>query len=399
MKKIFTFVVALFALAIGANAETTTVGATDNTAGWWTAFSDYYSLTGDGTITLKFKNYTSGTNLWNNWVCVVTNNNDRNTTDYSEYFVMRADNYGWGTDWKTTENCPGVLAASTWEDADFKANMNGADVVLTITRIGNNLSMHAHSTNGTTTYFEDYQQTVENLPETIRCFLTVDGSHITDLSGTVSTGNAILGSTNNDCAWLSAFSGPSSLTGNGTITYTFTNYTDKVNTWDNWVLVCTNDNNRGATGYSEYFVMRADNYGWGSSWNTSESNPGTLESNFNWDTFANDLYGAKMVVVLTRKDNQLTMRADYTTTSNATYYEEFSMSVTDLPETIRTFLTAQAAHLENVTVKVAKDATAISSVKAASEEADGAIYNLAGQRVSKDTKGLVIKNGKKMVVK
>ena len=42
--------------------------------------------------------------------------------------------------------------------------------------------------------------------------------------------------------------------------------------------------------------------------------------------------------------------------------------------------------------------TGIATVKAANAN-NGAIFNLAGQRVGKDFKGLVIMNGKKMVVK
>jgi len=43
--------------------------------------------------------------------------------------------------------------------------------------------------------------------------------------------------------------------------------------------------------------------------------------------------------------------------------------------------------------------TAISTVKAAAESADAPIYNLAGQKVDKSFKGVVIQNGKKVVIK
>lgn len=42
--------------------------------------------------------------------------------------------------------------------------------------------------------------------------------------------------------------------------------------------------------------------------------------------------------------------------------------------------------------------TGISDITAA-DDADAPVYNLAGQRVSKDTKGLLIKNGKKFINK
>ena len=44
------------------------------------------------------------------------------------------------------------------------------------------------------------------------------------------------------------------------------------------------------------------------------------------------------------------------------------------------------------------DATAIKGVESDTAE-NGAIYNLAGQRVGKDYKGIVIKNGKKFMNK
>lgn len=43
--------------------------------------------------------------------------------------------------------------------------------------------------------------------------------------------------------------------------------------------------------------------------------------------------------------------------------------------------------------------TGINAVKASAESVNAPLYNLAGQRVSNDAKGLVIKNGKKVVVK
>ena len=46
------------------------------------------------------------------------------------------------------------------------------------------------------------------------------------------------------------------------------------------------------------------------------------------------------------------------------------------------------------------DATATSiSSKTATQQSNAAVYNLAGQRVNQNYKGLVIKNGKKVVVK
>lgn len=46
-----------------------------------------------------------------------------------------------------------------------------------------------------------------------------------------------------------------------------------------------------------------------------------------------------------------------------------------------------------------QNGTGINTVKTAASEADGAIYNLAGQRLEKAQKGIVIRNGKKVIVK
>ena len=45
------------------------------------------------------------------------------------------------------------------------------------------------------------------------------------------------------------------------------------------------------------------------------------------------------------------------------------------------------------------DPSGIINVKKDAVKADGAIYNLAGQRVSKDYKGIVVKNGKMYITK
>ena len=49
--------------------------------------------------------------------------------------------------------------------------------------------------------------------------------------------------------------------------------------------------------------------------------------------------------------------------------------------------------------KIPSTTTGISTVKGNVVNIDGAIFNVAGQQVSKDYKGLVIKNGKKMIQK
>ena len=46
-----------------------------------------------------------------------------------------------------------------------------------------------------------------------------------------------------------------------------------------------------------------------------------------------------------------------------------------------------------------QDANGVAAIKADASDANAPIYNLAGQKVGKGFKGLVIQNGKKFVVK
>ena len=61
----------------------------------------------------------------------------------------------------------------------------------------------------------------------------------------------------------------------------------------------------------------------------------------------------------------------------------------------KAYVSYTAAEARNLTVKFNNETTAISNV--AAEQANGAIYNLAGQRVATAKKGLYIENGKKVI--
>jgi len=77
---------------------TAIVGAENNSSGWWTAFSDYFTIPSNKLLHLEFINHGTGVNNWNNWNLGVTNAiADRTAATYKEYFVLRADAWGWGT--------------------------------------------------------------------------------------------------------------------------------------------------------------------------------------------------------------------------------------------------------------------------------------------------------------
>lgn len=57
----------------------------------------------------------------------------------------------------------------------------------------------------------------------------------------------------------------------------------------------------------------------------------------------------------------------------------------------------KSAVLHNVTILHSSDGSGISIITTEKEDANAPVYNLAGQRVSKDAKGILIQNGKKFI--
>ncbi|HEY4785197.1 MAG TPA: hypothetical protein VIH57_04075 [Bacteroidales bacterium] len=167
---------------------TAIAGAEDNSSAWWTAFTDYFAIPTNKLLHLEFINHTSGVNNWNNWNLVVANAK-RDAANYSEYFVLRSDAYGWGGTMANvnpkyafdikmiTQNYPDINGnGDIWDD--FRTTMQGARVSLDIdhSATGNVfVTATAVGTNGTT-LVEKYQQPV-SATDTIITFLVCDGSY------------------------------------------------------------------------------------------------------------------------------------------------------------------------------------------------------------------------------
>ena len=155
----------------------TLVGAEDNSSGWWTEFSQYFSVPPGKKLVLEFVNYGSGANNWNNWnVCVA--NGERDGDGYSEYFLLRSDWYGWGNgdyDGAVIEFDYGG-AEVNWDE--FREKMQGAYVTMTLdhARAGAAyLEVHSVSPDGMD-IVEKYNQPV-SATSNVNVFLVCDGSH------------------------------------------------------------------------------------------------------------------------------------------------------------------------------------------------------------------------------
>ena len=113
------------------------VGQTDNNSAWWADFSQYFTIPVAKKLVLKFKNNSLGEANYQNWVLGVTNAKERGADGYSEYFVLRADMWKWGSgdngsNTGVSLDMDGVAPDSDawWEN--FRAKMNGAEVEMTV---------------------------------------------------------------------------------------------------------------------------------------------------------------------------------------------------------------------------------------------------------------------------
>lgn len=177
----------------------------------------------------------------------------------------------------------------------------------------------------------------------------------------------------------------------------FYNYSNKQKNWNNWCLVAANAE-RGAAGYAEHFVLRNDNYGWfttagGNTADNSSNVDFTLSSDYNWDTFADDMNGSlvDMNVELT-SGNVVKMTSTITTTAKKVYNYSFSMKLTENQSSVVLFFVNEGSYIDGSSLSTGIDAPFIITKKA---ESDGKWYNLNGQQVDSSYKGIVVVNGRK----
>lgn len=169
--------------------------------------------------------------------------------------------------------------------------------------------------------------------------------------------------------------------------FLFYNYSNKEANYKNWCLYGASATH-GETGYTEYFGVRCDNWD-----NTTGSNTGCL-SDYNWGTFTTDMHESlvKMTVDYT-SNGVFTMKAVITTKVGKTYNYSYTKNISANPSSITLFFVSEGSYIDGSSIP-----TAVSSVVPNdSRFTYVTIYNIAGQKVTADYKGVIIKNGKKYV--
>ena len=274
----------------------TSLGATDNSTGWWGAHSENIKVGPNETYVSSFTNYTSGANNWNNFVVVLCK------ADNSEYAVVRADNYGWGDGYAA---CTPIGTQGDW--GTWLAAMDGAKVTTYVTNNGDgtaNVKAVMVGNDGKT-YTQEYVGINTVDPDNFYFRFTVDGCHLEF--------DNVLGAEDNSTGWWGAHSDMIQVPVGKTYTTRIRNFTTGANNWNNFVVVLTREDN------SEYAVVRADNYGWGDSYGACTPSGGQAD----WGAWLSAMDEALVTVSVTNNGGSADVKCVMIGNDGITYYQDY----------------------------------------------------------------------------
>lgn len=149
--------------------STDMIGTEDNSTAFWGAHSDDFNVPAGQTKSITFTNYSSLSDNCNNFVVILRK------ADLTEYAVVRADNYGWGTGYGA---CTPNGTQGDW--ATWLAGMNGAKVTVYVTNCGNGTAdVQAVMVGTTSTISTQCYWGINTIDANDLNFaLTVDGCHL-----------------------------------------------------------------------------------------------------------------------------------------------------------------------------------------------------------------------------
>lgn len=322
-----------------------TIGNTDYTSNFFEPKSEQLVRSGDCIFHYQFYNYNNSGDNWNNWVLAVTNGKEFGADGYAEYFVLRADAYGWGD---SNYNAANIIHGFNWDT--FVADMQGALVDMTITRNGSKINVSVKTKTASGGALADYSFSYDGVSTTdIGTFITVNHSYIelskaeTYYGASYSTGDYRIGAQDCSAGWWTVFSQHTKIEGtNSALRYQFKNYTKGDENFKNWLVILTNGKDRPESGYEEYLVLRSDAFGWGARYNADN-----MTSGFDWSTFKTDMNGAEVVLEIKRADGRVDVISNVTTAAGKAL-PTYSIYFEDLEESaeLGAFLTIEGGYID-----------------------------------------------------
>ena len=163
--------------------------------------------------------------------------------------------------------------------------------------------------------------------------------------------NTIVGAEDCSSAWWTAFSDYFTVPAGKMLNLEFVNHSSGAGNWNNWNLVVTTPFEREAEGYSEYFVLRSDAYGWGN----ADYNAAMIGYDYQdldgdgdiWNDFRDVMQGA---TVLMQVDHSVTGNAFVTVANTSadgsvTFTETYQQPVSATDD-INVFIAADGSYFE-----------------------------------------------------
>ncbi|WP_262288260.1 bacterial Ig-like domain-containing protein [Hallella absiana] len=148
---------------------------------------------------------------------------------------------------------------------------------------------------------------------------------------------SLVGLKDNTTAWWTAFSDDVKVPAGETRSFSFTNYTDGLSNWYNFLTILRNADK------GEYGVVRADNYGWGNGYAACQHD-GTAGAD--WASWLAAMNGAKVTVYVTNCNNGTAdVQAIMKGTDGKTYTQYYLGLNTVDPADLYVAFTADHCHL------------------------------------------------------
>ncbi len=170
------------------------------------------------------------------------------------------------------------------------------------------------------------------------------------------------------------------------VDFKFYNFSDMAENWHNWALYGASAIH-GASSYTEYFGIRCDNWD-----NTSFSNDG-CSSNFNWDTFKSDMNGSRVDMHTEYSENGVfSMNSVITTSEGVKYDYSYTKALDSKPEMITLFFVSEKSYIDGSDLE-----NGVMEISVEPNPYHNRTYNVWGQEVDSTYKGIVIRNGKKLI--
>lgn len=299
------------------------LGAEDNTsAPWYEFFTNNIKVEPKETKVVSFTNYTAGNNNWDNFLIRL------NTANWASYAVVRADNFGWDPGYAACT--PSMEPDRVWEE--WLPDMNGGKVTAYITNNGDgtaDIKIDMVGVSGKA-YKQEYIGINTIDPEDMYFNVLVENAHVVF--------DQVVGATDNSNLWGDqVMSQMVRVSAHQAATFNFTNNSAAVNNWDNFMIVL------GNSAGEQQAVCRADNWGWGTSFDSCTK---TIEADRNWDEWRAAMDGAKVTVTITNNgDGTADVKAVMVGNNSKTYTQDYTGVTVNNPDDFNVRFSVDACHL------------------------------------------------------